>query len=322
MKKEDFLISIVIPIYEEGEQIGKNLHIIHKVLLENKINHEFFLVDDGSKDDTWQNIIKISSQIPSIRAVKFSRNFGKEAALFAGINEIKGDACIFMDADLQHPPSLIPQMVKLWYHEGYEVVECVKISRGKEKLFGKIKAKLFYHIMKVLTKYDLNGASDYKLLDRKVVDAMRQIKERETFFRGISAWVGFKRITLPFKVDERHGGTSKWSTSRLIKLSITAITSFSALPLQIVTLIGIIFLIGALLLGIHTLYMYFSNIAVSGFTTVILLLLIIGSFLMVSLGIIGIYLARIFEEVKCRPRYIISERLDANGKEKQSDEST
>ena len=139
---------------------------------------------------------------------------------------------------------------------------------------------------------------------------MRKIKEKETFFRGISAWVGFKRITLPFKVDERRSGTTKWSTGRLVELSITAITSFSALPLQIVTFTGILFLIGAILLAIQTLYMYFSKIAVSGFTTVILLLLIIGSFLMLSLGIIGTYIARIFEEVKSRPRYIISDRLN------------
>ena len=156
---KNFLISIVIPIYEEGEQINKNLHTIHNILLENKINHEFFLIDDGSKDDTWQNIIKTANEIPCIRAAKFSTNFGKEAALFAGINEASGDACIFMDADLQHPPYLIPQMVKLWKDEGYDVVECVKASRGKEKLLGKIRAKLFYRIMKKTTGYDLNGAS-------------------------------------------------------------------------------------------------------------------------------------------------------------------
>lgn len=306
----DTMLSIVIPIYQEQNQVYANIRAIQQILVESGISHEFILVDDGSRDHTWNEIMRLSQDLGNVNALRLSRNFGKEAALCAGLDNIRGDACVIMDADLQHPPRLIPEMVRLWKESGYDVIEGVKASRGKEKLINKFGANAFYSILKKLSGLDLDKASDFKLLDRKVVDAWQQMGERIVFFRGMSAWVGFKRMSLPFVVEERTEGRSKWSLFRLFNLAINAITAYSSAPLQIVTFIGVIFSISALILAIQTLYMKFSNIAFSGFTTVILLLLIIGSTLMISLGVIGTYIARIFDEVKGRPRYLVSEKID------------
>jgi polyisoprenyl-phosphate glycosyltransferase len=305
----EFLISIIIPVFNEGKQIPKSLSVIRKILDDNQINHEFILIDDGSKDDTWDVIKHASTEMPGIGAIRFSRNFGKESALCAGLEAAMGDACVVLDADLQHPPEIIPEMVRLWREEGYEIIEGVKFSRGKEHLLNKISALVFYKVLKGLSGYDLNRASDFKLLDAKVVASWRLLTERNTFFRGMAAWVGFKRTSIPFVVADRSGGKTKWSSFRLFKLALTAITSFSSLPLQLVTFLGIAFLIGSIPLGIETLYLKFRGEAVDGFTTVILLLLIIGSTLMISLGIIGTYIAKIFDEVKYRPRYLVSETV-------------
>lgn len=303
-----YLISVAIPVYNEGKQIYENINIVHKILTENSINHEFILVDDGSRDSTWEELQRLSSDLPNVCSIKLSRNFGKEAALCAALEAVKGNACIVMDADLQHPPEIIPQMVKLWSNEGYDVVEGVKSSRGKESFTNKLGAYFFYTLLRKLSGFNLNGASDFKLLDSRVVDSWNTMRERNTFFRAMSAWLGYKRTTISFEVADRKEGTSKWSIFRLFKLAMTAITSFSSLPLQLVTLMGILFLAGSFILGVQTLYMKFRGMAVSGFTTVILLQLIIGSTLMISLGIIGTYIARIFDEVKFRPRYIVSEK--------------
>ena len=251
----------------------------------------------------------MTKEFPSIRSIKLSRNFGKEAALCAGIENAGFDACITMDSDLQHPPEMIPEMVKKWKYEGYEIVEGVKSSRGKESLFNKAGALLFYYLMLKLSGVKLNNASDFKLMDAKVVDAWKRMKEHDTFMRGMSSWLGFKRISIPFSVAQREVGNTRWSFVKLFKLAMNAITSFSSLPLHLVTIMGILFLIGSLILGIHTIYRKITGSALDGFTTIILLQLIIGSTLMLSLGIIGSYIARIFNEVKKRPRFLISEQV-------------
>jgi polyisoprenyl-phosphate glycosyltransferase len=306
----DYLISVIIPVYNEAKHIKESLSAITGFLKNCSCNYEIILVDDGSKDPTWNIIRDLTGKMPNLKAFRLSRNFGKEAALCAGIEAAAGDACIIMDADLQHPPELIPEMIRLWRDNGFDAVDGIKASRGKERIINKIGSSLFYSTLHRLSGYDLNGASDFKLLDRKIINAWKQMGERNTFFRGMTAWTGFNRTTVPFVVANRTDGYSKWSVLRLFKLAVTAITSFSSLPLQIVTFIGILFLLGSLTLGIQTLYMKFRNIAVSGFTTVILLLLIIGSALMISLGIIGTYVAKIFDEVKYRPRYIVTEMID------------
>lgn len=308
-------ISVVIPVYNEENQICENIGVIRNCLSETGMDFEILLVDDGSTDGTWFKLRLLSEEVPGIRALRLSRNFGKEAALCAGLEAVRGDACVIMDADLQHPPELIPEMVRLWKEEGYEVVEGVKSLRGNEKLVNKIGAHLFYFILGKLSGFNINRASDFKLLDKRVVLAWRRMNERDTFFRGMSAWVGFNRISIPFNIRSRTKGVSKWSLLKLFKLAVNAITSFSSLPLHIINFMGLIFLACSLVLGVQTMYMKLKGIAFSGFTTVILLLLIIGSTLMISLGIIGTYIARIYEEVKRRPRYIVAEKIECRKKQ-------
>jgi polyisoprenyl-phosphate glycosyltransferase len=307
-------ITVVIPVYNEESQICENIGIISKYLAEIGMEFMILLVDDGSTDGTWFKLKLLSEEVPGIKSLRLSRNFGKEAALCAGLEAAEGDACIIMDADLQHPPTLIREMIRLWKDEGYEVVEGVKAFRGNESMINKVGANLFYNILSKLSGFNIKQASDFKLLDKKVVSAWRNMNERGTFFRGMSAWVGYNRISIPFNVGVRTGGASKWSLFKLFNLAIKAITSFSSFPLHIVTFMGVFFLIGAMVLGIQTLYIKLMGMAYSGFTTVILLLLIIGSSLMISLGIIGTYIARIYEEVKYRPRYIVADEIK-NSKE-------
>ena len=300
------MLSIVIPVYNEEKQILKTIEAVCKVLKTVTDDYRLIIVDDGSRDGTWAVLKELSAKDPRLKILRFSRNFGKEAAIMAGLSRAESKACIIMDADLQHPPELIPEMVSLW-QEGYEVVEAVKEDRGQESSVSRFSASLFYKIMNRLSGFNLENASDFKLMDKKVVAALLQMPERETFFRGMSAWVGYTRKEIYFKVPQRETGKSRWSPLKLVRLAITAFTSFSSLPLQFVTFIGILFLLGSVILGIQTLVMKLRGLAIGGFTTVILLLLIVGSCLMISLGMIGMYIARIYNEVKARPRYIISE---------------
>ena len=303
----DFLISIIIPVYNEAELIDTNAHIIHDILDKHNIKHELVFVNDGSTDNTWAKIVRVAKEMGSMRGICLSRNFGKEAAMCAGLSSALGDACVIMDADLQHPPEFIPQMVDIWQHNDIDIVEGIKSSRGKESIFAKAFAKIFYGTLEKVSGIDLDMASDFKLLDRKAVEAWKTLGERNTFFRGMSTWVGFKKEVIYFDVPPRLQGQTKWSFKLLLSLAINAITAFSSAPLQIVTIMGVAFLIGSVILGVQTLYNFIVGTAVSGFTTTILLLLITGSGIMISLGIIGTYIAKIYDEVKHRPRYIISE---------------
>ena len=300
------LLSIVLPSYNEEQNISNTAKVLAQLLEQEKIEYELVFVSDGSTDATYEEILKAAEANPRVKGAKFSRNFGKEACIFAGLRLTTCDAVIVMDCDLQHPPQVIPKMWKLW-QEGYEVVEGVKTDRGKETLAHKLSAGLFYKIMSKLIKMDMNASSDYKLLDRKVVDVLLELPEKNTFFRALTFWAGFNTTTVEYEVQERVYGTSKWSVWSLMKYAITNATSFSTLPLQLVTIMGIVSILFSFVLAIQTMVRYFMGNSVEGFTTVILLILIIGGFIMLSLGIIGHYIARIYEEVKGRPKYIISE---------------
>lgn len=309
-------VSIVIPVYNEGAHIRKSMTHVGQICDRAGIPYELVLIDDGSKDNSWEEMQSMAKEDARITAVRLSRNFGKEPALCAGLDIAGGAAVIVMDADLQHPPEYIPEMVRLW-KEGAEVVEGVKASRGKEKRSYRFCAKLFYGVLNKVTGIAFDNASDFKLLDRKVVEAMKQLPERMTFFRGMSAWVGFERRTFHFEVAERtDGGASKWSLKRLITLAVTAVTSYTSAPLHCITMLGMLMLLCAIVLGIQTLYMKIAGYAQDGFTTVILLLLFIGSMIMMSLGIIGLYLMKIYHEIKGRPRYLTS-RVIRHGEEEK-----
>jgi len=299
------LLSVVLPSYNEELMIERAAERLSSLLNSENIAFELIFVDDGSKDGTWFKIEEQARRYKYIRGIHFSRNFGKESAIFAGLAESGGDCCVVMDCDLQHPPETVVDMYRLW-ENGYEVVEGVKHSRGQESLGHKMSAGLFYRIMSKATGIDMSRASDFKLLDKKAVMALLDMPERNAFFRALSSWIGFKTATVKFDVREREAGESKWSTWSLVKYAVTNIAAFSSVPLQMVTVAGVFMFIFALIMGIESLVRYFGGRSLEGFTTVILLILIIGSMVMMSLGIIGYYISQIYKEVKGRPRYIIS----------------
>ena len=305
-------VSVVMPVYREGSRLRTVLAAVRESLESVQVKYEIVLVDDGSPDDTWEAISEEALLLPKVRAVSLARNFGKESALCAGLEMARGDAVVVMDSDGQHPPSLLPLMIETWRETGADIVEAMKVARGKERPLDKLSAGLFYLIWNKLSGFELKGASDFKLLNRRVIDAWLQMGEREVFFRGMTAWLGFTRVQIPFAVAGRLGGQSGWSFLRRVKLALTGISAFSSLPLQFVTFAGLFFLLFSVLFGGYTVALHLAGRDVSGFATVILLLLIIGSLLMISLGIIGEYLARIYEEVKRRPRYVIARTAESS----------
>ena len=309
------MLSIILPSYNEEKMIPIAAQRLGEILSPENIDYELLFVDDGSKDSTWQQIQTVAKDDSHVVGVHFSRNFGKEAAMFAGLEEAKGDCCVVIDCDLQHPPEKIVEMYRLW-EQGYEVVEGIKEDRGEESGMHRFAANSFYGIISKLTGIDMGSSSDFKLLDRKVVDALNQLPERNVFFRALSFWVGFKKAEVSYCVQERTEGESKWSTRSLIKYAITNIASFSSAPLHIVTILGFIMAAVAVVFSVISIVQKFMGVALGGFTTVIVLLLFIGSVLMISLGIMGYYIARIYDEIKGRPKYIVSRICGREGAEK------
>ena len=299
------MLSVILPSYNEEKMIAKATERMAEILQPEKIDYELLFIDDGSRDGTWAQINEAAEKDSHVVGVHFSRNFGKEAAMFAGLEQARGDCCVDIDCDLQHPPEKIVEMYRLW-EQGYEVVEGIKEDRGEESGLHKFAANSFYGLISKATGMDMSSSSDFKLLDRKVVDTLNSLPERNVFFRALSFWVGYKKTSVSYCVQERTEGVSKWSTKSLIKYALTNISSFSSAPLHIVTVLGFIMLAVAFVLGIIALVQKISGVALGGFTTVILLLLFSASVIMISLGIIGYYIARIYDEIKGRPRYIIS----------------
>ena len=309
------MLSIILPSYNEEKMIPIAARRLGEILVPENIDYELLFVDDGSRDSTWHQIQELAKEDRHVVGVHFSRNFGKEAAMFAGLEEAKGDCCVVIDCDLQHPPEKIVDMYRLW-EQGYEVIEGIKEDRGEESGMHRFAANSFYGIISKLTGIDMGSSSDFKLLDRKVVDTLNKLPERNVFFRALSFWVGFKKTEVSYRVQERMEGESKWSTRSLIKYAITNITSFSSAPLHIVTILGFIMAAVAIVFSVISLVQKFMGVALGGFTTVIVLLLFIGSVLMISLGIMGYYIARIYDEIKGRPKYIVSRVCGREGAEK------
>ena len=300
------MLSVILPSYNEEKMIAEATARLAGILGGAGIDYELLFVDDGSKDGTWSEIRRCAAEDSHVVGVHFSRNFGKESAMFAGLEQAKGDCVVVIDCDLQHPPEKIVEMYRLW-EDGYEVVEGIKEDRGEESGFHKFAANSFYSLISRATGMDMASSSDFKLLDRKVIDTLNSLPERKVFFRALSFWVGFKKAEVSYRVQERTVGESKWSTRSLIKYAITNIASFSSAPLHLVTVMGIVTLVISIVFSVVALVQKLTGVALGGFTTVIILLLFIGSLVMISLGIIGYYIARIYDEIKGRPRYIIEE---------------
>ena len=301
------LLSIVIPAFNEEENICNTAKVVQNVMEEAQIPYEIIFISDGSSDGTFDKVLELAKEDRRIRGLEFSRNFGKEPAMFAGLSAIKGGCAVVMDCDLQHPPQTIVKMYRKWL-EGFEVVEGMKNTRGKESLFHRFFATTFYGIISAFTGFDMENSSDFKLLDKKVVQVLLDMPERKTFFRAMSFWAGFNSCQVHYDVAERAFGTTKWSFFKLARYAISNIVSYSTRPLTLVSYMGVISLLAGVVVGIQTLINWASGKALEGFTTVILLLLLLGGAILLGLGIIGGYISAIYQEVKKRPRYVV--RLD------------
>jgi glycosyltransferase involved in cell wall biosynthesis len=302
-------LTVIIPAYNEGAGVERALATIASVLETCCADFEILVVDDGSRDDTYARVCQFAVRHSYVKAVSFSRNFGKEAALLAGLKYSQGRAVIVIDADLQHPPELIPDMVEKW-RAGAKIVHAVKRSRKTDSLPKRLSAWLVNQLISRMGGINIHNSSDYKLLDREIVEILAcQLPERERFFRGLSSWIGFSEEYIEFDVSSRIENESKWSFWSLVELTITALTSFTSMPLRIVTLLGMATLVLGFGVAGEALWSWYQGKAVSGFATIIITLLLIGSFIMISLGIIGEYIAKIYEEIKARPPYLVKSTL-------------
>ena len=300
------MLSVVIPAFNEQEMVPAAAGQIDGILSRAGIPHELIFIDDGSRDATWAEIRAESEHRDTVRGVHFSRNFRKEAAIFAGLQAADGDCVAVIDCDLQHPPEKHVEMYRLW-EQGVEVVEGVKTDRGEESLAHRVAAKTFYRLISEATHIDMTRASDFKLLDRKAVNVLLSMREKRAFFRALSSWIGFRTAEVPYEVRERAAGESKWSTWLLIKYALSNITAFTSLPLHLITGCGAASFLAALIVGIVSIVRLAMGRVVTGLTGAVILLLFLSGLIMVGLGIIGYYLGNIYMEIQDRPRFIVSE---------------
>ena len=301
-------LSIVIPAYCEATNIEPFIHSIATVMAKTAYTYELIFIDDGSTDQTWTQIKKTLHAGAPIRALRFGRNFGKEAAIAAGLDYAQGQAVIVMDADLQHPPSLVPKMMHLW-QEGNQIVEAIKEERQAESALKRFFSKLYYTLFSQLSGVNIQHTSDFKLLDKSVIEQWKKFGERQLFFRGCIAWLGLQTIKIQYSPAERHSGTSKWSFFQLVGLAFSTITSYSSKPLICIWIFAAIFFCVGIVLSAQIMYLLAMGKSVPGFFTVYVLQLISGAMILFSLGLIATYIQQIYAEVKGRPRYVVTEML-------------
>lgn len=306
-------VDVVIPAYNESASLRAACTRALKALKDLGATPKIVIVDDGSTDSTWQIICDLALQIEGVDGFKLSRNFGKESAIRAGLDRCHGDAAIVMDADLQHPPELIAQLYARWL-SGDHIVHAVKRQRY-DSAVRRVGASVFNRLLRYASGLDLKAACDFKLLDRRVVEVYQdQFGERNRLFRGLAQWVGFRHSDVEFTVPPVEKTGSQFGFIALAGLAIDSITAFSARPLYLTSLFGLIQLIAAMVLVTQTLYRKWSGTAVSGFATVIIIELFTGSMILIALGIIGEYIRRIYDEAKARPAYVIQECTPSNSR--------
>jgi polyisoprenyl-phosphate glycosyltransferase len=308
MNREPELLSVVAPMYEEQETVDPFTERIASALGDR--HYELILVNDGSKDGTRDAMAAAAARDPRIRVVSLARNFGHQPALTAGLEHARGDAVVMLDGDLQDPPEVIPEMLDRW-REGVDVVYAVREQRLGETLFKRVTAQGFYRTFRRLTGLDLAVESgDFRLMDRKALDALLAMPERNRFLRGMTVWIGFTQTAVPFVRQERHAGVTKYPLRKMLRFSFDAITSFSSRPLQWATFLGFFFSIVAFLAIPLTVIARYANLFERGVPTTIIIVLLLGGIQLITLGIIGEYIGRIYDEVKHRPLYVVGERIN------------
>ncbi|MEK7645959.1 MAG: glycosyltransferase family 2 protein [Patescibacteria group bacterium] len=301
-------LSIVIPLFNEQEVIPFLIEELNKVGVTLSKNYEVILVDDGSTDNTFELIKKVSEQDSKFKVIKFSRNFGHQAAFNVGIDFAQGNMVLTMDGDLQHPPSLIPTFIKQ-AEDGHDIVIGERLSNKQNSKFREVLGKTFYKLMSSITNLEFKNVSDFALYKRNVVNALKKLPERERYLRGMIQWVGFKKKYVPYVVESRKAGTPKYNIKRLTRLVLSGVTSFSAFPLRLSFWIGIFVFLISVGLGVFVILdHYFNpNPLAAGYATISLIILFLGSIQLIILGIVGEYMYKMFNEIKGRPLYIVSE---------------
>jgi glycosyltransferase involved in cell wall biosynthesis len=311
-------ISVVVPAFNEAEGLAAFLEQLFGILRGCSASFEVWVVDDGSRDTTWECLRAELAHYPQLHGLRFTRNFGKEAAILAGMQQARGQAVVVMDADGQHPVTLLPELLAPWRSGAAQIVAAQKSRRDSDSVMTKVNARIFNGMMRVLTGLDLEGASDFRLLDRRVVDTLLAFPEKVRFFRGMTVWTGFVTVQISFDVAPRIAGASHWNTTQLTRLAITAITSYSAKPLGMIFRLGLLGMVAAFLLLLQALYSWLVHIAVSGWTSITVVVLFFGSANLLGIGVLGAYLAQIFNEIKARPEFLVRELVSAEAEKQPS----
>lgn len=307
-KNSNFMVSVIVPIHnEEGNILVLADGIID--VLRRHPDYELIFVDDGSNDDSLNIVKKLNNQNDKIKYISFSRNFGHQNALRAGLDYAKGDCIISMDGDMQHPPKLIPQLIEKW-QKGYDIVYTIRKDDPSSSFFKRKTASIFYWVMNKFSDIEIkNGVADFRLLDRGVLDVVKTIKENDLFMRGMVSWLGFRQYGIEYMPEKRNWGKTKYGLSKMMKFAITGITSFSLKPLHISTMFGYTIATMAFIYGIYAIIIkLFTNNVISGWTSVLTVVLFIGGIQLIMIGILGEYIGKLFIESKKRPSYIIKEK--------------
>jgi len=310
---EDIFISIVVPMFNESENIGILYERLTMVLANLNRTYEVICVNDGSRDDTLQKMIKINQMNPRFKIIDLSRNFGKEIALSAGLDYASGEVVVPIDADLQDPPELIYEMIEKW-NEGYDVVYAVRTQRDGESWFKKSTAALFYKIIGKISPIDIPGnTGDFRLMSRQAVDAIKELRETHRFMKGLFGWIGFRQAAIMYNRDARYAGKTKWNYGKLWNLALEGITSFSYMPLQWSMYFGFFVAFNAFLYGIYmTIRTLLYGNPVPGYPSLMVMVLFLGGVQLFTIGIIGEYIGRIYTESKHRPLYFVRESRGFN----------
>ena len=306
-------ISVIIPVFNEEGSISELLNRLQTVLKQQQISSEIILVDDGSTDGTLPILQEFANKNNEVKLIVFSRNFGNQAAVSAGLNYCIGECAIIIDADLQDPPELLPELIAKW-QEGYEVVFAQRAARKGESLFKKITASIFYRLLQKLTQVDIPpDTGDFRLIDRKVITTLNEMPEKNRFVRGMVSWAGFRQTGITYVRQERFAGETKFPFFKMLKFALTGITSFSFVPLQLASYFGFIVSAGAFISGLYVLYLkFFTDKTIQGWTSLMIALLFLGGIQLITLGIVGEYIGRMSDEVKQRPAYVIRDTVNFN----------
>lgn len=302
------LISVVVPLFTEGTILDAFYHRLRTVPDTLTVSSEIIFVDDGSTDNSHDVLLGLRQYDERIAVVALSHNFGKEIAMTAGLDHARGDAVIFIDADLQDPPELIPELIGEW-QEGCDMVYAKRLSREGESWIKKLTAHWFYRLIRRAANIEIpEDTGDFRLLSRKTVNALRQIRERHRFMKGLFAWVGYRQKSVTYRREPRHAGNSKWNYWRLWNFALEGITSFTTVPLRVATYLGIVTALGSFVFGAYIVYdtLIWGN-PVKGYPSLMVVILFLGGIQLVAIGIIGEYLGRVFEETKQRPLYLVDD---------------